>query len=581
VALILISGAGQQIRVSTNAQTVSASYPLKMTLVTPPGTLNELNMPTTSGGWWVSELELGSAAPVVEPNGSNYSPEGVTDWISHNSNYSTWMFNVKPELKWSNGQNVTSQDILATFGPNFDLLPNYDIWGLHSEIQSEYALNSTTAVFVLNASDAHFDDKLRGDVFTNVYPATFANAQGATGSFLGTDAGIGPFYASNYSGGSTEMVMLRNPYFSPAPAITEMDINFVESLSITANFLTSGTVDLAQVEPSDVAGILKDSNLHILDQKGFGISSIEYNVSSYPYNMTEFRQALLYGINESQYIQQAFDGYALSAYGSEGIVSPISSGWYDQNIKQYSYDPNQAMSLLSSIGITKGSDGLLHYPNGTAVSLTLWSDTDNPQDVVGATVVKNNLDALGFHINLETTSAANIIGDFSANVNGITSSMILDSNDAPVWGIPFLDSEPAWNVYWLPVVPEPYWEYPPSANDEYQSNFSSLVQTDNTTMVKGFLDNIQVLNAKYLPTLVLAYPDSLWGYSTQRWTNWPSGDIEFGAASLNWTALATIQPYSSNHSNFWSQTTIVALTVAIVVVLALIGLTVFLKKRRR
>jgi ABC-type transport system substrate-binding protein len=364
---------------------------------------------------------------------------------------------------------------------------------------------------------------------------------GENKTYFENPIGTGPFYVSNYTEGSFQMTMLRNPYYTPQPQISEIDITYVDSKSLTSTPLLSGTTDLAPLEPSNAASILNNPNLRILDQKAFGISTLDYNVSVYPYNMTAFRQALVYGINETQYVQQAFAGYGQPAYSSEGIISPITT-WYNPNTIHYDYDQNKAAALLSSIGIVKGSDGYLHYPNGTDVNLVLWAATDNTPDIVGASTIQQNLQALGFNVKVVTTSSSNIISDYGSNIDNIRQAIILYSNYIPIWGLPFTDIEPAWDVYWLPTVVQPYWEYPPSIDAQYQGNYTLFKQTNDPTMVRQTLNKVQQLNAEYLPTIVLAYPDALWGYNIQHWTNWPSGYIEFGSEQFNWTTFEALTP---------------------------------------
>ena len=168
--------------------------------------------------------------------------------------------------------------------------------------------------------------------------------------------------------------------------------------------------------------------------------------------MTEFRQALAFGINQSAISDLAFSGYASTAYNGEGIVYPGATAWYNSNITKYSFNQTKAMSLLSAVGIKKGSDGALHYPNGTAVTLTLWTDSDQTPDVTGAGVVKQDLQQLGFNVNLVTTTGANIVADYSSNVNNIGRAIIYYTAPiAPVWGDPYQDARTGPEVYLVTV----------------------------------------------------------------------------------------------------------------------------------
>ena len=169
------------------------------------------------------------------------------------------------------------------------------------------------------------------------------------------------------------------------------------------------------------------------------------------------------------------------------------------------------------------------------------ANTDQQQDVIAAGEVKSFLSNLGFQINLVTTTASNIISDFSSKANNIGSGVILYTSRSPIFGYPYLDMQPGWNVYWLPVVPNIDWEYPPSVDAQYQSNFSSFASTNNVTQEKLYLGNTQALNAQYLPTIVLAYPDEVYGISTQHWTNWPQYFV-FQGSIFNQSGFANLRP---------------------------------------
>jgi len=537
-----------------SAQVSSSNCPsrnvFRMTLVIPPTSLNSLTFVTGSSSSYLIGMEYYSAYPIPKQDGTPFWDTAVTNSITHNSNYTVWTLNVKPGFKWSNGQNVTGQDIVDTFSNKFALNATYDFPGLASELTRGYAPNSSAAVFVLNQSDAHWAEKISWMYFSSVYPSSIINSQGPATPNLGTVVADGPFYTSNYSAGSFQMKLLRNPYYSPQPQICEMDVNFVDSLSATSTYLQSGTTDLAPVELSNALSVIKNPNIHLSFTNASGVQSLEYNVTVYPYNMTAFRQALAYGIDQSQIVANALNGLGQAGYTAEGAVSPVAAAWYNPNTVKYSFNQTMSTSLLNSIGITKGSDGVLRYPNGTAVSLTLYADTDNPSDVIAAQLVQKNLQSLGMMINTVTTSEANIIGQYSTNVNNIArTGMLLYSPGVPIFGNAWLSSQPGWDTYFAPTVPNINWEYPPNIDAQYHDNLTAIDGTDNPAQLKGYLANIQALNAQYLPTLILAYPDAILAYNTQHWTNWPSGPnsaIQFEPQFPNMTALATLQPVGAS-----------------------------------
>jgi ABC-type transport system substrate-binding protein len=449
---------------------------------------------------------------------------------------------------------VTASDLVASYSTKFYYDPAYDILGLGKEIKSAFALNGTTAVYRLNVSDAQLANKFSVDTIGSVvFPASVVNSRGPAYANLGTDTVMGPFYISNYSAGQFQMTLLRNPYYQPQPRWCKINVNFVESLAQTSVSLLAGSTDVAQVEPSNVPAVLKVPNLQFLDEKGMFTTSLEYNITVYPYNMTAFRQALAYGINQSKLVQQAFNGYASTAYDSEGTVWAGShSYWYNPNIRKYNFNQSQSIALLSTIGIKKGTDGLLHYRNGTAVTINLWAATDGVVDVIGAASIKADLQNMGFSVNVHTTSSANIIGYYASNVQGIArNGLILATTTLGVWGFILTDVLPGWDVYYTPTVPNKYWEYPPKIDAQYQNNLSAVYATDNRTKLKQYADNIQAINAQNLPTIFLALPDELWAFNTQHWSGWPTQGqyLVWAGFVFNPQPLTSIQPISGASSS--------------------------------
>jgi peptide/nickel transport system substrate-binding protein len=564
-------------------QSCPSTQELKMTTFPLPASFNMLTSTTLSGYIMAALLEQTVYPYAVLPNGSLYWQNSVTDNVTHNANYSQWTFHVKPGLKWSDGTNVRAQDILNTYSDSYAFNSSYDLVNAGPEVVSTATPNSQTAVFNLNVSDAHFAERISLMIFENVQPPS-AIRKGPGASLFDQNVTDGPFYISQpYVSGSPQVLLSRNQYFNPTPGPCQLLVNFVEQSSQLSEFLTSGRTDLAgPLDPSSVSAILQNPSIHILDEKGMNVMSLEYNITSYPYNMTTFRQALAYGINQSQIQSQSLAGYSLNAYNAEGDVPP-NVGVYNPNIVKYSYNPSKAIQLLSSIGITKGSDGYLQYPNslgrpnGTDVAINLVTDSDQTFDVSAASVAQSNLQSLGFKVNSQVLAGSTITGDFPSNANNIQHALILyTSIGGAFFPNPWTDARPGVIVYQLSYgVGFNYWEYPPDINALYQGNVSAIENTSDISLETKYIGNIQALSAQYLPTIILGYPDELWAYNTQRWTNWPTSPnaYVYDGDWVNQTLLASLKPTgASSTSNgsignpSYSNLYLIAAVVGVVVV---------------
>ncbi|MHB8566204.1 MAG: ABC transporter substrate-binding protein [Nitrososphaerales archaeon] len=546
--LLAVSALSAAPALNSSAQSSAGSCPSSDTLHLTffagiPTSFNSL-APFNPPGVFAGLLAFMSAgAPVPYPTGQPANSSTVADVITHNSNYTVWTVHVRPGTMWWNGRNVSSADYLGVFSANFALNPAYDPIGLHSEITQVNALNDSTTQFVLNQTDAHFAERIDSYFTAALYPkemtALNATANGFNGAY-----GDGPFYLANYSG-SGDLVMLRNPHFQPQPKVCAIIWNFVEQESQTATYLAAGTSDFAPVAPGSIASLQSNPNIHILQQPGEWMTYLQYNVSVYPYNMTQFRQALAFGVNQSQIAQFAFNGYATPAYNGEGTIAP-GTRWYQPNQVSYSFNQTKSLDLLKSIGFTQDSSGNLHYPNGTAVSVTLWAASDIASNAEAAQFVSANLKSLGIQVNTQITSISSIIGNLFSNGQNIQHQMIVQTSEGLV-NTPYYMSQPAAFTWEIPGPTANPYVAPASANAEYQGNLTGITGTDNATLEGQYINNIQSIYAANLPTIPLDFVGNTVAYSTLHFTNWPSGYM-YGDGFWNATALANITPVGQNTS---------------------------------
>src|SRR5579875_3580787 len=500
-------------------------------------------------GFLMAELEWASGGtPINSPLGIPQNYSTVSDNVTSNSNYTVWTVHIRPGEKWSDGTNITAADYISDYSPNFALNPSFDPIGIHSEVTSVTAVGSNTVVFTLNQSDAHFPDKMDINLAAPLYPKSFTSNNASFNGF-GTVVTSGPFYHYNYVAGSNTVNLYKNPYFTPQPSVCEIKWNLVESESQDSTYIASGASDLAPVVPSAVSSLLSIPGVQILPQPDEYMTFLGYNVTQYPYNMTQFRQALVFGINQTALVDGAFSGYASPAYTAEGSVAPQSI-YYNSNQMQYSFNQNKSTALLSSIGITKGSDGFLQYPNRTDVSLTIWADTDVTMNTIAAQSVQSDLETLGFKVNLELASTSTLIGYLFSNTFNADNDIVLHTTNAYNAGDPFFIAQ-AWPITMFPEPFDGTWENPPSAQAAYQGNLTALTRTANAASIRTYLGNIEALNAQYLPGIPLVYGDNIFAYRTDHFTNWPSGNSSYIFESFFWnyTALAGLQPVGSNSTS--------------------------------
>jgi peptide/nickel transport system substrate-binding protein len=518
--------------------TATNGVPTNFNLLLPP-----------NGGLYPAHLSFFGLYPDLSPLGVAENDSIAT--YTYNSNYTVWAFHVNPGETWSNGQPVTGQDIVNTYSSNFALNPGYDPVGAYQYVTKVYSNATDTAVFDLNQSNAHFPELIGvGTVDTGVYPQSFTS-QGANYTGIGeTIPSTGPFYISSYTAGSPTLIMYKNPYYKPQPQVCEIIFNFVEGTTSTSPLLIGGQTDLAPIDSASASTFSKYTDLKVIPTNSITGAFLAYNYTIYPFNETDFRQALVYAINQSSIVQTAFAGYGQTAYNAEGMLPP-GSKLYNPNQPSYNYSTTTALSLLNSIGMKMGSNGALDFPNGTQIpQFTLWTSSSDTAGQIVQNIIQTDLAKIGLSVTTQVVSHSALQSYLRAGSHGLQgpSAMTIITNGAASFGDPYLASLPLYDAISTMEPPNNNaWLWPPNANADYWSNETAIANTANPQLETQYLNNVQLLQAQYLPVATLGYSDSLYGANTQAWTNWPNqGASVSNQFVINATMLASIVPASGS-----------------------------------
>ncbi len=552
LASLFAIGFFNTVPVSSGATSSSTSCPTNQTIriaAALSGVPNGFNHLTANkAGGFTQYIMYATLQPFRNPYGVVDQSSSILGSMVPSNNYTTWTLNVKPGLMWSDGTPVTSADILATMGPNFAFNPSYDFVNAHLFVKQEYAPNSTSAVFVLNQSNAYFPETISDPVFTSIAPKQ-ATSVGPNFTGIGVNVvGDGPFEVSNYQSGDTQALLTRNPYYNPLPGACAVIISYLESTSNIPTQLIANQADLGLVDPGDVASTLAaNPNLQLAQITGHEEVHMLLNSSYYPYNFTQFRQAIVYAINESAILQQVWNNQGTTAYNAQGSFPP-GTAYYTPNQKQYSFSPSTALQLLSTMGINKGSDGHLQFPNGTDITLDLFADTGASTDPVMAQMVQNDLQNLGFKVNEQNAGLGALISASNKpQTSEVAHGLVLESAVGSNVGSPFTDAQSVClsNYDAFACQNGPFLN-PPSAYANWVGNSTAVLNTNNPAIIKPALANIQNIWSTSLPVITLAYPVEDWIYNTQNFNfvspQYVANNLLDTGVALNKTFLASLCP---------------------------------------
>ena len=520
----------------------------------------------------------------------------------------TWIIHLRPDLRWSDGQPLTADDVAFTYNyVVFNHIANLTLATVGIE-QAE-ALNPTT----VRISCVHPKVDME-KVFLPILPEhawEHVSPEAATTTYVTQPpiVGSGPFYTAAFKKGSY-VEMLRNPYYpGQRPAVDEILFESYQKPDTMVNDLKSGVLDAAWGIPeAQFAQLSAQPGIHTVAYDYYNWDYLGVNCYTGPSSVGNpvlrdwrFRNALNYAIDRNQLCQLAYDGRATPG---TTILPPDTWSkpdyhWQPPAAEAYTFDLGKASQLLSAAGYPL-KNGLRLNKQGQPITLRLCSTTDLPQGQVEATLIASWLQQLGIKIDLSvidrSTLEAHVFNTHIVNlVPKGSSSPAPGINGIPVPDFDMYVDDCAGYLDPGETLTAEATSQIGSSNDSWWSNAAydklDLEQGagPNGNQRKSLIWQMQQLLYQQSPQIVLDYPQYLEAYDTSRWTGWTQmfhghGPAFMTTGNVDWylklrPVPGMLRPVAAKASNGKSIGTTIAIVVAVVAVLA--GGGIWLLRRRR
>jgi peptide/nickel transport system substrate-binding protein len=315
----------------------------------------------------------------------DYIPSFAKDW-SQSSDGLTVTFHTLPDVKWSDGQALTADDVAFTFNmiEQYAKGPTSSWAGSVKFLKSIEATDPNTVVASYDrpSGTALFDLGL-----TPILPPQVWQ-QYATGDGKGLKTfpnvpengnpltGGGPFIMTKYIKNDIALFE-RNPnWYGTPPHIDGFGLQFFDSQDAMVTALKTDRIDAIEALPPTSVETLQSAGFHVNQQPGLVLRDFIINADP---NKTEHRElldpkvreAMEYAIDRESIVKTAWLGYALP--GTTIVPTGNTTGgvdWHDPDIQPLPFDLTKANQILDSLGFAKGSDGI-RVADGHPMSYTV------------------------------------------------------------------------------------------------------------------------------------------------------------------------------------------------------------------
>jgi peptide/nickel transport system substrate-binding protein len=357
--------------------------------------------------YFTSELYLPFAAYAFPP-GPALEPVLAKGWSS-NGNYTLWVWNLKSGLKWDDGSPLNATDLWFTFKienatNGFSGAPQVKSFTVLNstaiQVQTKVPEPNLVYFYCQQTNSYILPYKTYKNIPLSEIQSNFTNFNNIVAS--------GPFVIRNYTQGANPIIFTANPYYyKGSPFMSQLYVYSFTSLASELAAYKTGQINAlwAYGASSVIAPLIQNvTGQHLIKIVPGAEMGIYFNMAKYPYNMTQFRQALAYSTNRTQ-INAVVNSPNLPLVDYDNLISDLENqiGLNGSTIPTYSYNLTKASDLLTSIGLKK-VNGFWTFANGTGVTLNIITADQGYGETPTSQVVNSQWKTAGFNVFLRVLS---------------------------------------------------------------------------------------------------------------------------------------------------------------------------------
>jgi len=274
----------------------------------------------------------GEALVITDPKDGTAQPWLAESWEA-SADAKKWAFKIRKGVTFSNGKEMTVDDVVATLKRHSDENAKSGALGIMKSIGQSFRADGDNVVFELESGDADLP-YLLSDYHLLIQP---------NGGLDGTEAGIGtgPYAVEANEPGVRHVLKRRSDHWMSDYAwYDSFEVLVINDLTARVAALTSGKVHaINRVDPKTIDLLTKAPGLQINNVSGRGHYVFICHVDTAPFDNNDLRLALKYAMDRKEMVDKILRGY-----GSVGNDFPINAAYalFPDSIPQREFDLDKA-----------------------------------------------------------------------------------------------------------------------------------------------------------------------------------------------------------------------------------------------
>jgi peptide/nickel transport system substrate-binding protein len=468
-------------RARAQAPAGAAGATIRVANLTPSGAVDPLTVTDPAGLVLINQ----TGEFLIDDDGEHLTlrPALALSW-KPNAKGDVWTFKLRPNVKFHNGQPMTSKDVAATFNRLADPASGSAALSVLKGVLSKdsvKAIDDMTVEFHLDAPNGNFPYYVSSDTYNAVIlPANFSGPYEK--SFMGT----GPFKLESYTP-KVGASFVRNPDYWGEKALPErIKFSFFADQQSQMLALQGRVADvMGDFSVQGGLSLMNNAQFKVLGVKSSAHRQMHMRNDTGPFKDKRVRQALAFAVNREVIVKGLFRGRA--TLGNDSPFAPVFPS-SDLSVPQRKLDIAKAKQLLAQAGM----------PNGFDVTLSTEKYMEIPDLAV---VIQNAAKAIGIRITLKVESQEQYYG---AGTYGKS-----DWLDSPL-GITDYGHRGVPNVFLnAPLTSNGTWNAAHFKNPQYDKLVADFVAALDVASQKKLSGEIQNLLLDETPVVIPYFYDQL------------------------------------------------------------------------
>ncbi len=318
------------------------------------------------------------------------------------------MFSLRKGVKWHDGVEFTTDDVLFTYQTVIDPRVPTPYSSNYGPVEKVEALDKyTVKVYYKEPYAPAIESWSMGIIPKHILEGKDITSENYNRNPLGT----GPYTLGEWVTGQKIVLNAFERYFEGRPGIDKYVARIIPDTATMFLELKFGGIDFMGLTPPQYKLQANteffNKYFHKFRYPSFGYTYLGYNLLDPKFSDKRVRQALTHSIHKEDIIAGVLLGYGTPCTGP----FPPESWAYNKEVKDLAYDPEKAMLLFGQAGWKRNKHGILER-DGKPFSFTVLVNQGNEARLKTAQIIKDNLKKVGIDMKIRVLEWQAMLHEF-------------------------------------------------------------------------------------------------------------------------------------------------------------------------